>query len=166
MRIVTKTFLATLTLFISIMVSAQVFGAECSTITDWTTAATEDGWSCSVDGTEYEYADFHVLISNNEDLCYMEEERDSETSFPTQGPDSSYDEGKPDFCHQNAQKIHALFDWDNEFYSPSDGTSNVLGWLRAWSKSAPEAKAPSTAIVASVSRPLPLTDAQISLKTA
>ena len=35
---------------------------ECSDESiDWTTAATEEGWSCAVDGTAYEYADFHVF---------------------------------------------------------------------------------------------------------
>ncbi|MDG2443373.1 MAG: hypothetical protein P8M13_09005, partial [Luminiphilus sp.] len=28
---------------------------------DWTTAATEEGWSCTVDGNSYEYLDFHVI---------------------------------------------------------------------------------------------------------
>ena len=35
---------------------------ECSDESiDWSTAATEPGWSCTVDGKEYEYADFHVI---------------------------------------------------------------------------------------------------------
>ncbi|MDB2688353.1 BspA family leucine-rich repeat surface protein [Luminiphilus sp.] len=35
---------------------------ECSDESiDWSTAATEPGWSCAVDGTAYVYADFHVI---------------------------------------------------------------------------------------------------------
>ena len=38
---------------------------ECSDESiDWTTAATEEGWSCAVDGTAYEYADFHILTTD------------------------------------------------------------------------------------------------------
>ena len=33
----------------------------CEEVTDWAAAATEEGWSCTVDGTAYEYADFHVI---------------------------------------------------------------------------------------------------------
>ena len=41
----------------------------CEDVEDWTTAATEEGWSCAVDGTEYEYADFHILTTDGTDVC-------------------------------------------------------------------------------------------------
>ena len=48
--------------FCTVQVAPKPLATECSDESiDWTTAATEEGWSCTVDGTAYEYLDFHVI---------------------------------------------------------------------------------------------------------
>ena len=52
--------------------SAQATGTPlftCEAVTDWDAAKNTEGWSCAVDGTSYEYADFHVLITDGTDIC-------------------------------------------------------------------------------------------------
>ena len=44
-------------------------GRACADITDWDAAKNTEGWFCKVDGKPYEYADFHVLITDGTDIC-------------------------------------------------------------------------------------------------
>ena len=49
----------------SVTPAAPASTPECSDESiDWTTAATEEGWSCTVDGTAYEYSTFLVFTAN------------------------------------------------------------------------------------------------------
>ena len=80
---------------------------------DWTTAATEDGWSCTVDGTEYEYADFHILttIDSQPDVCATPD------TLPT-----DENNGQGVFCAQEDNTVRAIYDWNN-------ATQTKLTWL-------------------------------------
>ena len=94
---------------------------ECSDESiDWTTAATEDGWSCTVDGTEYEYADFHVLFTTNDagNVCGTSPGFQN-NQLPTEGPL---------FCKQTGTSIKAIFDWDNPLV---EGEYQHLNWLQS-----------------------------------
>ena len=104
---------------------------ECSDESiDWSTAATKEGWSCTHDGTAYEYADFHVLNTDGTEICEQQEEYDTNRSvfyWLPAGPNIFNEGGKVargsvnpyPFCHEDtgAQKIWALFDWDGEIKS-------------------------------------------------
>ena len=45
-----------------------VVGPEDCAETDWDAAKSTEGWTCTINGVEYEYADFHVMTAN-EDPC-------------------------------------------------------------------------------------------------
>ena len=100
---------------------------ECSDVTDWAAAATEEGWSCTVDDQEYEYADFHILntIGNNADICA--------DGLPIRD-DAAI------FCEQSDGVVRGIFDWsntrkgtDNEDDSDGEGgtasDNRELDWL-------------------------------------
>ncbi|MBT6352009.1 MAG: BspA family leucine-rich repeat surface protein, partial [Halieaceae bacterium] len=94
-------------------------GTECDAVTDWTTAATEEGWSCTVDGKTYEYADFHILTINGTDVCANPVDQ-----LPTEDND-----GKGLFCSSDdgTNTVRAIYDWDNAY----DGEKPpiALSWL-------------------------------------
>ena len=87
---------------------------ECSDESiNWTTAGTAAGWSCTVDGTAYEYADFHILTTDDTNVCDARE-----TYLPTHEGDN-----KGLFCSHTNSKLRAIFNWNNS-------SRNIkLGWL-------------------------------------
>ena len=92
---------------------------ECSDESiDWTTAATEDGWSCTLDGTEYEYADFHILTTDGTNVCANSD------LLPT---DRNNQQGVLDysFCSQTNSELRAIFNWNND----SKKNAARLTWL-------------------------------------
>jgi uncharacterized repeat protein (TIGR01451 family) len=91
---------------------------ECSTITDWDAAETTPGWSCTVDGTEYEYADFHILTATSEDNVCGTSPGFQSNQLPTEGPL---------FCKQTGTSIKAIFDWDNPLL---ESGHRELRWLQ------------------------------------
>ena len=104
---------------------------ECSDESiDWSTAATEPGWSCAVDGTAYEYADFHVLNTTNPPTTVCGAEPGERPGLPT-GTDIL-------FCKRTGTSIKAIFDWDNRQrypypngdLSPGSGAVQLLDWLQ------------------------------------
>ena len=94
---------------------------ECSDESiDWTTAATEEGWSCAVDGTAYEYADFHV---------FTVVEGDSTKICKSQLPiNVNNQDNSALFCEQSAGVVRAVFDWANNSRLP-DNSGARLSWL-------------------------------------
>ena len=94
---------------------------ECSDESiDWTTAATEEGWSCAVDGTAYEYADFHV---------FTVVEGDSTKICKSQLPiNVNNQDNSALFCEQSAGVVRAVFDWANNSRLP-DNSGTRLSWL-------------------------------------
>ena len=87
----------------------------CEGITDWEAAATTDGWSCTVDEKEYEYADFHILTTDGTDVCNEEK-----SHLPT--PDNN---GKGLFCAHKDNTLRAIYDWDNS------AKKHDLKWLKS-----------------------------------
>jgi len=88
---------------------------ECSDVTDWQTAATEEGWSCTVDGQGYEYADFHILTTDGTDVC-----NDSSSHVPT-----SDNSGQGLFCAHEDNTLRTIYDWDNS------AKKRDLKWLKS-----------------------------------
>jgi uncharacterized repeat protein (TIGR01451 family) len=88
--------------------------AQCSEVTDWQAAADTPEWTCTHEGTTYEYADFHILTTDGTDVCAARA-----TYLPTAEGDN---QGL--FCSQtDTNKLRAIFNWNN-------GSRNkTLSWL-------------------------------------
>ena len=104
----------------SVTPAAPASTPECSDESiDWATAATEEGWSCTVGGEPYEYADFHVLTvveGNSTDIC--------KSSLPINVDNQDNDAL---FCTESEGVVRAIFDWDNRSSAP-----NPLGTRLTW----------------------------------
>ncbi|NBR83811.1 MAG: BspA family leucine-rich repeat surface protein, partial [Flavobacteriia bacterium] len=74
---------------------------------DWqeveSSQANKDAFQCTVDGQEYEYADFHILTSNGPDVC-----AERETYLPTEDNNN-----KGLFCAQEGNTVRAIYNWNN-----------------------------------------------------
>ena len=88
--------------------------AQCLEVTDWQAAADTAEWTCTVNGTEYEYADFHILTTDGTDVCAARA-----TYLPTAEGDN---QGL--FCSQtDTNKLRAIFNWNN------GSRKRTLSWL-------------------------------------
>jgi surface protein len=76
---------------------------QCSEVTDWPAAADDPDWRCEIDGQPYEHADFHILTTDDTDVC---DARD--TYLPT--AEGNY-EGL--FCSHTDSQLRAIFNWNN-----------------------------------------------------
>ena len=78
----------------------------CDTV-DWqeveSSQANKDAFQCTVDGQEYEYADFHILTTDGTNVCA---ERD--TYLPTE---ENNNQGL--FCAAEGNTVRAIYDWYN-----------------------------------------------------
>ena len=95
----------------------------CDTV-DWQevelSQATKDVFQCAVDGTAYEYADFHV---------FTVVEGDSTKICKSQLPiNVNNQDNSALFCEQSAGVVRAVFDWDNNSRLP-DNSGTRLSWL-------------------------------------
>ena len=88
---------------------------ECSDVTDWAAAATEEGWSCTINDQPYEYADFHILITDGTEVCAA-----PDTYLPTE---DNNNQGL--FCAQEGNTVRAIYDWKN------NNRNKELNWLEA-----------------------------------
>ena len=74
---------------------------------DWSTVessqANKDAFQCTVDGQDYEYADFHILTTDGTDVCAA-----PDPSLPTE---DSNNQGL--FCAAEGNAVRAIYDWDN-----------------------------------------------------
>ena len=94
----------------------------CDTV-DWQevelSEATKDVFQCTVDGTPYAYADFHILTTDGTDVC-----ANLVDQLPTEDND-----GKGLFCSSDdgTKTVRAIYDWDNAY----DGEKPpiALSWL-------------------------------------
>ena len=75
--------------------------------------ATKDVFQCTVDGTPYAYADFHILTTDGTNVCAARDK-----FLPTAEGD---DEGL--FCSQTDTGLRAIFNWNN------GNRNKALSWL-------------------------------------
>ena len=90
---------------------------NCSDITDWSAAASNDEWVCQIDGQEYEYADFHVLTTNGTDVC----------ANPVDEVPTEENDGQGLFCSSDGSTVRAIYDWDNAY--DGEKAPIKLAWL-------------------------------------
>ena len=86
---------------------------QCNQVSDWQAAADTAEWTCTVDGTAYEYADFHILTTDGTDVCAARD-----TFLPTAEGDN---QGL--FCSQTDTELRAIFNWNN------GNRNKTLSWL-------------------------------------
>ena len=77
--------------------------AQCSEVTDWQAAADTVEWTCTHDGTTYEYADFHVLKRSDS----LSGDCSQDSFLPING--DRY--GEAAFCRHDGNYTYAIFDW-------------------------------------------------------
>jgi surface protein len=90
----------------------------CDTV-DWqeveSSQANKDAFQCTVDGTPYKYADFHILTTDGRNVCDA-----PDTYLPT---DENNNQGL--FCAEKGNTVRAIYNWNN------GGRENQLKWLKA-----------------------------------
>ncbi|MEK9593826.1 MAG: BspA family leucine-rich repeat surface protein, partial [Luminiphilus sp.] len=91
---------------------------RCSDVTEgeWALASTDPEWICRIDGDPYEYADFHILTSNDTNVCST-----PESYLPTDD-----NNGQGLFCVQAGSTVRAIYDWENGFENQQ---KHSLKWL-------------------------------------
>ena len=78
-------------------------GTQCEDVTNWTAPTDTLAYFCSVELTDYAFADFHILTTVSTDVC----------SAPANYLPTGDNNGQGGFCAQDGTTVRAIYDWDN-----------------------------------------------------
>ncbi|MCH1596750.1 MAG: BspA family leucine-rich repeat surface protein, partial [Pseudomonadales bacterium] len=107
-------------------------GTQCKDVIDWTAPQDPSAYFCSVELTDYDYADFHILTTTGgADVCL-----DPDSFLPT-GENS----GQGLFCAQDGATVRAIYDWDNG--QDEYNAKHQLTWLASVQQIGSRSKEPS-----------------------